>query len=122
MSFPSQTLKWYQVREAFTDPRTWPLVTYAICANFSNGGLGVFSAQIVTSFGYDRLHTVLVGIPCGLFMTASALTVATANVFVKNMRAKICAVSAIVPLVATILVQSACLFPFDFFHNQSSNC
>lgn len=102
----NKTVKWYQVREAFTDLRTYTLISYSICTNFANGGLGVFAAQVVSSFGYSPLKTVLLGIPTGLFMTFTALCVAVPNVWLKNMRVKISATFALVPLVSTILVES----------------
>jgi hypothetical protein len=70
-----------------------------------NGATGVFAAQIVASFGYGPLETVLLGMPTGMFMTASALLVAIPNMWLKNMRIKICAASAIVPLIAALLVK-----------------
>ena len=107
----NKTVKWYQVREAFTDLRTWMLVVYCLCTNFANGGLSVFAAQVVSSFGYSALKTVLLGIPTGLFMTFTALCVAIPNLWLKNMRVKIGATFALIPLISTILVESEFKIP-----------
>ncbi|KAK5190992.1 hypothetical protein LTR99_000065 [Exophiala xenobiotica] len=101
----NKTIKWYQVKEAFMDFRTYPPAIFAITVNFINGATGVFAAQIVSSFGYGPLQTVLLGMPTGMFMTFSALCVAIPNMWLRNMRVKISSVFMLVPLVAALLVR-----------------
>ncbi|KAK3671796.1 Allantoate permease [Recurvomyces mirabilis] len=57
--------KWYQVREALTDPITWAFVAYALIADIPNGGISNFFSQLITSFGYTAEQSLLYGTPGG---------------------------------------------------------
>ncbi|KAK4545163.1 hypothetical protein LTR36_003714 [Oleoguttula mirabilis] len=58
--------KWYQFREALTDPLTWAFVAYALVADIPNGGLSNFFSQLITSFGYTAEQSLLYGTPGGV--------------------------------------------------------
>lgn len=47
----NKTVKWDQIREAFTDPKTYFYVVMIFAANLTNGAASGFGAIIVQSFG-----------------------------------------------------------------------
>ncbi|KAH8666814.1 major facilitator superfamily domain-containing protein [Xylariales sp. PMI_506] len=100
----SKQFKLYQVREAFTDWKTWPLVVFAICINIPNGGLVTFAAQIVSGLGYSKLNTTLLGMPTGIVMTLGAWSLAYPASRFKNIRCILAACGCIIPLVCCILM------------------
>ncbi|KAE8154559.1 major facilitator superfamily domain-containing protein [Aspergillus avenaceus] len=57
--------KWYQVRQAAQDPKTWLLFIMAIGAQVPNSALTSFTSIIVKSFGFDTLGTQYLQIPGG---------------------------------------------------------
>ncbi|KAI9668360.1 MAG: hypothetical protein M1831_001114 [Alyxoria varia] len=57
--------KWYQFREALTDPLTWMIVLYSLVADIPNGGITNFFSQLVVSLGYSEEESLLYGAPAG---------------------------------------------------------
>ncbi|KAH0490712.1 hypothetical protein TgHK011_002169 [Trichoderma gracile] len=57
--------KWYQVKEALTDPAIWGFVFYALVADIPNGGISNFFSQLIVSFGYTPEQSLLYGTPGG---------------------------------------------------------
>ncbi|OOF91212.1 hypothetical protein ASPCADRAFT_10012 [Aspergillus carbonarius ITEM 5010] len=57
-----------QILEAFTDPKTWLLAVLVLGSNIPNGGYTTFSGLILEGFGYDTLHTLLLGMPGGFIV------------------------------------------------------
>jgi len=57
--------KWYQVKEALTDPRTWLFVAYSLIADIPNGGLTNFFSIIIQSFGFTSQQSLIYGTPTG---------------------------------------------------------
>ncbi|KAJ5468803.1 hypothetical protein N7475_006555 [Penicillium sp. IBT 31633x] len=57
--------KWYQVRQAAQDPKTWLLFIMAIGAQIPNSALTSFTSIIVGTFGFDTLGTQYMQIPGG---------------------------------------------------------
>lgn len=57
--------KWYQLREVFVDPHFWALFAYGILNDIPNGGLTNFFNELIVSFGYTNLQSLLFGIPGG---------------------------------------------------------
>ncbi|KAF2487202.1 putative MFS allantoate transporter [Neohortaea acidophila] len=57
--------KWYQFREALTDPLTWAIVFYALVADIPNGGITNFFAQLIEGFGYTEEQSLLYAAPAG---------------------------------------------------------
>ena len=51
--------KSYQVKEALLDPKTWLLVVMTLSIQMVNGAVSGFGAIIVSSFGFNGLHSVL---------------------------------------------------------------
>jgi MFS family permease len=61
----NQTFKWYQVRQACADPKTWILFVMAVGAQVPNSALTSFTSIIVGTFGFDTLGTQYMQIPGG---------------------------------------------------------
>jgi MFS transporter, ACS family, allantoate permease len=57
--------KWYQLREALTDPMTWAFWFYAFVADIPNGGISNFFSQLIVSFGYTPEQSLIYGTPGG---------------------------------------------------------
>ena len=58
-------LKWSQVRESFRDIRVW-LVALSVClTSIPNGGIGNFSAILLTTFGYSSQEALILQMPTG---------------------------------------------------------
>ncbi|WWD16913.1 hypothetical protein CI109_101345 [Kwoniella shandongensis] len=60
--------KWDQVREAFTDPKTWCWSLMLACMALPSSGIGTFGTLVTKGFGFNQFDTILFQIP------ASALT------------------------------------------------
>lgn len=58
--------KWYQLREALTDPLAWAFFMYALVADIPNGGLSNFFSQLIVGFGYTPEQSLLYGAPGGV--------------------------------------------------------
>ena len=60
-----------QVREAFTDPKTWLLSSSTSSFAIPNGGLTNFTTLIVNGLGYSALPAALLKIPTGITETVA---------------------------------------------------
>ncbi|SCV02700.1 LAMI_0H02102g1_1 [Lachancea mirantina] len=64
--FGNHHIKWYQVKEAFTDVRTWLFFAFSIGSNIPNGGLTNFmNILIKNDFGYSTKESLLMTMPTG---------------------------------------------------------
>ncbi|KAH9819349.1 allantoate permease [Teratosphaeria destructans] len=97
-------VKWYQVRECLTDPRTWLLFVFSIAQNIPNGGLITFAAIIVSGLGYSKLITTLLGIPTGVIATLWAWVMAYPAGKLKNARCLTIAGANLVTITCAILM------------------
>ncbi|KAJ5558641.1 hypothetical protein N7461_002613 [Penicillium sp. DV-2018c] len=61
----TRQFKWYQVRQAAEDPKTWLLFIMAVGAQVPNSALTSFTSIIVGTFGFDTLGTQYLQIPGG---------------------------------------------------------
>ncbi|KAG9591859.1 putative MFS allantoate transporter, partial [Aureobasidium melanogenum] len=66
-------LKWYQVREAFTDYKTYLFFLLGVVGNIPNGGISNFGTIIIKGFGFSTLVTTLMQVPYGVFIAISIL-------------------------------------------------
>ncbi|KAJ5896760.1 transporter [Penicillium subrubescens] len=57
--------KMYQVKEALLDPMTWAFFFYALIADIPNGGITNFFSQLITSFGFTKEESLILGVPGG---------------------------------------------------------
>ncbi|KAF5496968.1 putative transporter [Colletotrichum siamense] len=101
----NKDFKWYQVREALIDWKSWVVCLFFLCMNVSNGGLNTFSAQIVSSFGFGPLKTVLLGMPTGVIQAISSILATIPPRYIKDTRCISAAACCIVPLVCSIIIR-----------------
>ncbi|CAI6092377.1 unnamed protein product [Clonostachys chloroleuca] len=101
----NKELKWYQVREAFTDYKTYILFFFFLSINVPTGGLVTFAAQIVSGLGYSPLNTVLLGMPTGIMQSVAGFMVAIPQRYMTNKRCLSCAICCLVPLACSILIR-----------------
>jgi hypothetical protein len=69
-------IKWYQVREAVLDPKTWFIFLLGVSTQIVNGAVSNFGSLIIKGFGFTGLHTLLFQVPYGfiiLFSNVSAM-------------------------------------------------
>jgi ACS family allantoate permease-like MFS transporter len=100
----NKTIKWYQVREAVFDPKTWVLFVYQVLIASYTGGLTTFASLIVNGFGFSQLETVLLGMPTGVFQTLSAFIYAYIATRKKNTRVITMMVTCLLPVMSTALI------------------
>ncbi|EEU39001.1 uncharacterized protein NECHADRAFT_3210, partial [Fusarium vanettenii 77-13-4] len=101
----NKELKWYQVREAFTDYKTYLLVLFVLSIHVPTGGVVAFGAQIVSGLGFSTLETMLLSIPTGATLTLSSFMVAVPQLWFKNKRCLAMGLCCIVPVVCCPLLQ-----------------
>lgn len=97
--------KWYQVREAFTDYKTYLLFIFFLSMNVPTGGLVTFAAQIVSGLGYGKLETTLLGMPTGMIQSLAGFMVAIPQRWLHNKRCYTAAACCLVPLACSILIR-----------------
>uniref|UniRef100_A0A093XJ86 Putative transporter n=1 Tax=Talaromyces marneffei PM1 TaxID=1077442 RepID=A0A093XJ86_TALMA len=97
-------IKWYQVRECLTDPKTWLLVLFSLAQNIPNGGLVTFASIIVSGLGYSSLITTVLGIPTGVLATVWQLALSFIAARFKNSRCIVIALANLVPMTCAILM------------------
>lgn len=59
--------KWYQVREALIDPRSWLVWLMGAAVGILNGGVANFTSALIKGFGFDALRASLMQTPGGAF-------------------------------------------------------
>ncbi|EXJ91441.1 hypothetical protein A1O1_04553 [Capronia coronata CBS 617.96] len=69
----SKTFKWYQFREALTDPKSWLYCLFACTSMIPPGGLTVFFTLLIQGYGFDSTTTLLVSMPSGAVEVWSTL-------------------------------------------------
>lgn len=55
----NRKFKFYQVKEALLDVKTWVFVILTFCVEFTNGAVSGFGSIIVNSFGFSHFKSVL---------------------------------------------------------------
>lgn len=70
----TRVLKWYQVREAFMDPKLYLLSFTCLFANVPNGVVSNFGTLIVRGLGYSGVMSSVLQIPYGVYISACILT------------------------------------------------
>ncbi|QSZ32717.1 hypothetical protein DSL72_002296 [Monilinia vaccinii-corymbosi] len=66
--------KFYQFKEALTDPITWAFTFYSLLANIPNGGLSNFFPQLIVSFGFTPDESLLYSAPSGVSLVIALVT------------------------------------------------
>ncbi|EEU36118.1 uncharacterized protein NECHADRAFT_53068 [Fusarium vanettenii 77-13-4] len=101
----NREFKWYQVKEAFLDYKTYLLFLFYLCMNVPTGGLSAFAAQIISGIGNSPLETVLLTMPCSPFQTVASLAVAIPQKWLTNKRCLSSAICCLIPLACSILIR-----------------
>ncbi|KAI0479661.1 major facilitator superfamily transporter allantoate [Xylaria cf. heliscus] len=57
--------KFYQFKEALTDPMIWAFVLYSFFSSIPNGGVTNYFSQLIVAFGFTANQSLLLGIPAG---------------------------------------------------------
>ncbi|KAI1380887.1 MFS general substrate transporter [Hypoxylon crocopeplum] len=57
--------KWYQCKEALTDPVIWAFVSLSAIGSIPNGGVSNYFSQLIVSFGFSENQSLLLGAPGG---------------------------------------------------------
>ncbi|KAI0456908.1 major facilitator superfamily transporter allantoate [Xylaria acuta] len=57
--------KWYQCKEALTDPMIWAFVLFSLLASIPNGGITNYFSQLIVAFGFTPTQSLLLGVPAG---------------------------------------------------------
>ncbi|KAI0144018.1 major facilitator superfamily transporter allantoate [Hypoxylon sp. NC0597] len=65
--------KWYQCKEALTDPMVWAFVLYSVISSIPNGGMSNYFSQLIVSFGFSENQSLLLGAPGGAVQVMSLL-------------------------------------------------
>ncbi|KAK3681208.1 hypothetical protein LTR37_020940 [Vermiconidia calcicola] len=60
-------IKWYQVKEALLDPKSWLVWLMGASVGVLNGGVANFTSALIKGFGYDALQASLMQTPAGAF-------------------------------------------------------
>lgn len=92
-----------QFREALTDPLTWLFVGYALIADIPNGGISNFFSQLIVSFGYTPLESLLYGTPGGAVEVVTILAWGFASTRYGH-RIPIAACSLAIAIIGVILI------------------
>ncbi|KAI0521927.1 major facilitator superfamily domain-containing protein [Xylaria bambusicola] len=66
--------KWYQCKEAFTDPLVWSFVLFSFFANIPNGGITNYFSQLIVAFGFTPKQSLLLGVPGGAVQVITLIT------------------------------------------------
>ncbi|GMM36474.1 Thi73 protein [Saccharomycopsis crataegensis] len=113
----TKIFKWYQVKEAFLDPKMYLLFLMCFFGNIPNGVTSNFGTMIVNALGFDTLGTTLLQIPYGAYIALCIISAVLINdklhtKLKKNFRCII----AIFYLFGNV-AGSACLYAVDQKHH-----
>lgn len=65
--------KWYQCKEALTDPMIWAFALYSLIASIPNGGITNYFSQLIVTFGFTPTESLLLGTPAGAVQVITLL-------------------------------------------------
>ncbi|KAK1963844.1 hypothetical protein LY78DRAFT_748823 [Colletotrichum sublineola] len=101
----NREFKLYQVREAFTDYKTYLLFFFYLCMNVPTGGLVTFAAQIVSGLGYGKLETTLLGMPTGMVQSLAGFMLAIPQRWLRNKRCLSSALCCLIPIACSVIIR-----------------
>lgn len=64
----NKSVKIYQIKEAFVDPKNWLGALFVFSINLANGAVGAFGSVITSGFGYSSFQSVLILGGLGVFI------------------------------------------------------
>ncbi|KAL1668979.1 major facilitator superfamily domain-containing protein [Schizophyllum commune] len=100
----NKQFKVYQVKEAFTDPKTYLLFVASIAAQIPNGVVSNFSSIIISGMGFTKFQTTLLDIPSSVLQIVSLIGSGYIASVVKNSRAVMMFIGN-----CTCIIAAACL-------------
>ncbi|KAI1133369.1 major facilitator superfamily transporter allantoate [Nemania abortiva] len=65
--------KWYQCKEALTDPMIWGFAAHCFFSTLTAGGLSNYFSQLIVSFGFTPHQALLLGMPSGVVQVITLL-------------------------------------------------
>lgn len=99
----NRRINWNQIKEAYTDYKTWLFTLLGFVSNVPNGGISNFSTLVIQGLGFDELHTALLGIPQGVLVVIWIGLGALANRYMPaNSRTFVCAIFMIPTLAGAL--------------------
>ncbi|KAK1229410.1 hypothetical protein PQX77_007530 [Marasmius sp. AFHP31] len=96
--------KWNQVVEAIKDPKLWIMMLCSSATYIANGGVSVFGARIIKSFGYSSLDAILLQIPGGAMTCVAIYFTGYLAGRLKDCRTYILAASCLPVMVGAIMI------------------
>jgi MFS family permease len=99
----SSEFKWYQVREAFMDPRTYLVMLFNFGINIPNGGLSTFNAIIIKNLQFTSVEASLMGMPTGVIASLSSFGFTWLAARWSNKRSLCALISLVVPLIGAVI-------------------
>lgn len=100
----NKSIKWYQIREVFTDLQVWILILFTLLNEVINGGIANFGKLIVKGVVGDPLRTAALGIPQGAFQVCFILSGTYTATKFKNARTLVMALWLIPTIVGVSLM------------------
>ncbi|KAI0368206.1 MFS general substrate transporter [Pilatotrama ljubarskyi] len=100
----NKQFKWYQIRHALVDPKTWLLFIASIAAQIPNGIVSNFSTIVIKGMGFTTLQSTLLDAASSGVQIASLLLAGWVCMRFKNMRVITMAAGNI-----TCIIAAACL-------------
>ncbi|KAI8065473.1 major facilitator superfamily domain-containing protein [Gongronella butleri] len=64
--YRTTTIKKSQIIEAIKEPRLWYLCVATMCLNLQNGAITIYNTQLIATFGFNSLQSVLLSTGSGL--------------------------------------------------------
>jgi ACS family allantoate permease-like MFS transporter len=99
-----RTWKWSQVREAFTDVKTWIFFAIGLANTIPAGGLSSFASLLIKGFGFSAINTQLLTIPSHFIQVVCLIGGGMFCNFVPDMRLYLMAYSQVPSIIGTVLL------------------
>ncbi|KIJ44825.1 hypothetical protein M422DRAFT_207764 [Sphaerobolus stellatus SS14] len=96
--------KWYQVRHALKDPKTYILFVLSLSAQIPNGLLTSFKTLIIKNLGFTTLQSTVLSIPSDAIQGISLIVAGYAASKIRNSRVIVMTIGNV-----TCIIASACL-------------
>ncbi|CAK7221421.1 hypothetical protein SEUCBS140593_004561 [Sporothrix eucalyptigena] len=98
--------QWYQVREAFKDPKTYLFFALGMCGTIPAGALSGFSSLIIKGLGFSAVDTMLIGIPANVIQLLSLIISGYISTKFRNMRLISMSASCVPSIIGAILLHT----------------
>lgn len=82
--FGNKKIKWKQVKECFTDPKTWLYFMMSLSVGTPNSGVSSYGTIILNNMGYSTIKALLMKMPSGAFELIGLAILPTLSRVVKS--------------------------------------